>query len=51
MHYMESSIVIFIADCSVKSTFGWEDSGKGRREMKKKVRRKTKGEKVRKIEV
>jgi hypothetical protein len=48
---MEPSIVIFIANCSVESPLGREESGKGRREMKKKVRRETKGEKVRRIEV
>jgi hypothetical protein len=36
---MEPSIVIFITNYSMKSPFGREDSEKGRREMKKKVRR------------
>jgi hypothetical protein len=45
---MERFIDIFIDNFSVKSPFGREDSGKGRRV--KKVRREAKGEKVRKIE-
>jgi hypothetical protein len=47
---MEASIVIFIAYYSMESPFGREDNGKGRREIKKKVRRETKGEKERRIE-